>query len=326
MNKRKLGELEVSDVGFGCMGLSHAYGPAEPFEKAVRLIRDAADAGYTYFDTAECYLGTFEDGTPANNEFLVGTALRGIRDRVVIATKFGVKHAGDHLEMDSSPETIFKSVDGSLKRLGVDYIDLYYQHRIDPKVEPETVAEVMSELIQAGKIRYWGISETDEEYLRRADAVCKVTAIQNRYSMMARWYDSLFPVCEELNIGYVAFSPLANGFLSDAFKKGETFAEGDFRNHMPQYSDEGHDENRALLELIRRLAKEKEATPAQISLAWMVCKKPYICPIPGTRKKARMLENAGAADIVLTEKEIGEIDASLDSIKMSGVFGGHSGR
>lgn len=326
MNKRKLGELEVSDVGFGCMGLSHAYGPAEPFEKAVRLIRDAADAGYTYFDTAECYLGTFEDGTPANNEFLVGTALRGIRDRVVIATKFGVKHAGDHLEMDSSPETIRKSVDGSLKRLGVDYIDLYYQHRIDPKVEPETVAEIMSELIQAGKIRYWGISETDEEYLRRADAVCKVTAIQNRYSMMARWYDSLFPVCEELNIGYVAFSPLANGFLSDAFKKSETFAEGDFRNFMPQYSDEGHDENRALLELIRKLAKEKEATPAQISLAWMICKKPYICPIPGTRKKARMLENAGAADIVLTEKEIGEIDASLDSVKMSGVFGGHSGR
>ena len=225
--------------------------------------------------------------------------------------------------MDSSPETIRKSVDGSLKRLGIDCIDLYYQHRIDPKVEPETVAEVMNELMKAGKIRFWGISETNEDYLRRADAVCKVTAIQNRYSMMARWYENLFPVCEELDIGYVAFSPLANGILSDAFKKGDTFAAGDFRSSMPQYSDDGHEANKELMDMIRNLAEEKKATPAQISLAWMLCKKQFICPIPGTRKKERLIENAKAADIALTSEEIKSIDDRLGQIKMSGVFGGH---
>ncbi len=323
MRKRKLGGLVVSDMGFGCMGLSHAYGPAVPAKEAVQQIRDAYEAGYTYFDTAECYLGIFEDGSPANNELIVGEALKPVRDKVVIATKFGVTHGKDHLEMDSRPETIRKSVDGSLKRLGIDCIDLYYQHRIDPKVPPETVAEVMNELIKAGKIRYWGISETDEDYLRRADAVCKVTAIQNRYSMMARWHENLFPVCEELDVGYVAFSPLANGILSDAFKKGDTFAEGDFRNFMPQYTDKGHEESMALLCCLRELAEQKNATPAQISLAWMICKKPFICPIPGTRKKERMLENAGAADILLTSAEVQAIDRKLENMKMSDVFGGH---
>lgn len=326
MNKRKIGELEVSSVGFGCMGLTHAYGPAMPKTDAIKLIREAADAGYTYFDTAECYLGTYADGTPANNEEIVGEALKPIRDKVVIATKCGVIHAGDHLIMDSAPETIKKSVDGSLKRLQTDYIDLYYQHRIDPKVEPEVVAETMKELIQAGKIRYWGISETDETYLRRANAVCKVTAIQNRYSMMARWYENLFPVCEELNVGYVAFSPIANGFLSGAFKKGEQFAKGDYRNFMPQYSAEGFDENRELLSMLHELAEEKNATPAQISLAWMICKKPYIMPIPGTSKQARMLENAHSADIVLSPAEIAKIDDMLDHVNMSAVFGGHLGK
>ena len=323
MKKRKLGELEVSSVGFGCMGLTHAYGAAVPIKEAVQQIRDAFEAGYTYFDTAECYLGTFADGSPANNELVVGEALRPVRDKVVIATKFGVQHEGDHLLMDSSPETIRRSVDGSLKRLGIDCIDLYYQHRIDPKVEPETVAEVMNELIKAGKIRHWGISEADEDYLRRANAVCKVTAIQNRYSMMARWHENLFPVCEELNVGYVAFSPLANGILSDAFKKGDTFAEGDFRNSMPQYTDKGHEESTALLHYLRELAEQKNATPAQISLAWMLCKKPFICPIPGTRKIERMQENAGAADIVLTLEEVQAIDKKLENMEMSDVFGGH---
>lgn len=325
MNKRHIGELEVSSVGFGCMGLSHAYGSAVPKEEAIQIMRDAVEAGYTYFDTAECYLGTFADGSPANNELIVGEALKPYRDKVVIATKFGVTHGGDRLMMDSSPETIRKSVDGSLKRLGIDCIDLYYQHRLDPKVEPETVAEVMNELIKAGKIRYWGISETDEDYLRRANAVCKVTVIQNRYSMMARWYENLFPVCEELNIGYVAFSPLANGFLSDTFKKGETFAEGDFRNFMPQYTDKGHEDSAELLAYLRDLAEQKQATPAQISLAWMICKKPYIMPIPGTRKKDRLIENAKAADVLLTAEEIKNIDERLDRIKMSDVFGGHHG-
>lgn len=306
------------------MGLTHAYGPAVPEKKAVKQIWDAYEAGYTYFDTAECYLGNYADGSPANNESIIGKALKSVRDKVVIATKFGVTHGGDHLILDSGPETIRKSVEGSLKRLGTDYIDLYYQHRIDPKVEPEQVAEVMKELMKEGKVRYWGISETNETYLRRADAVCKVTAIQNRYSMMARWHENLFPVCEELNIGYVAFSPLANGILSDAFKKGDSFAEGDFRNSMPQYSDQGHEDSEELLTYLRELSGKKGATPAQISLAWMLCKKDYIVPIPGTRKKDRMLENAGAADVVLTPEEVRIMDAHLNQIKIPAVFGGHS--
>lgn len=324
MKKKKLGALEVSAIGFGCMGLTHAYGPAVPEKEAVKQIWDAYEAGYTYFDTAECYHGNYADGSPANNESIVGKALKSVRDKVVIATKFGVTHGGDHLILDSGPETIRKSVEGSLKRLGTDYIDLYYQHRIDPKEEPEQVAEVMKELMKEGKVRYWGISETNETYLRRADAVCKVTAIQNRYSMMARWYENLFPVCEELNIGYVAFSPLANGILSDAFKKGDSFAEGDFRNSMPQYSDQGHEDSEELLTYLRELSSKKGATPAQISLAWMLCKKDYIVPIPGTRKKDRMLENAGAADVVLTPEEVRTIDAHLNQIKIPAVFGGHS--
>lgn len=327
MNKKKLGEsLEVSDIGFGCMGLTHAYGAAIERKEAVRLIRESVETGYTFFDTAECYLGFYADGTPANNEEIVGEALKPVRNHVVIATKFGVTHGGDSLIMDSNPETIRKSVEGSLKRLGVDTIDLYYQHRIDEKVSPEEVAGTMKELIEEGKILHWGISEANEDYLRRADAVCKVTAIQNRYSMMARWHENLFPVCEELNIGYVAFSPMANGILSDAFAKGSRFAEGDFRNFMPQYSDEAYEANRELLTMIRNIAEEKNATPAQIALAWMLCKKPWIVPIPGTRKKERMIENARSAEIVLTEKEVSEIDSLLDSIGMSEVFGGHSAK
>lgn len=327
MKKRKLGkDLEVSDIGFGCMGLTHAYGAATERKTAVRLLREAVEAGYTFFDTAECYLGSYADGTPANNEEVVGEALKPVRDKVVIATKFGVAHGGDSLIMDSSPKTIKKSVEGSLKRLDIDVIDLYYQHRIDEKISPEEVAGTMAELIKEGKILHWGISETNEDYLRRANAVCKVTAIQNRYSMMARWHENLFPVCEELNIGYVAFSPMANGILSDAFAKGSKFDEGDFRNFMPQYSDEAYEANKSLLTMLRDIAAEKNTTPAQISLAWILCKKNWIVPIPGTRKKERMIENAKSADIILTEKEISEIDALLDNIPMSEVFGGHSAK
>ncbi len=325
MKKQLLGtDLVVSAMGYGCMGLSHAYGPAVPRKDAVDAIHSAYDAGYTYFDTAECYTGSYADGSPANNEEVVGEAIRPFRDKVILASKFGVKHGGDHLIMDSSPAAIRRSIDGSLKRLGVDHIDLYYQHRIDPKVSPEEVADTMKELMQEGKITHWGISEATEEYLRRANAVCKVTAIQNRYSMMARWYESLFPVCEELQVGYVAFSPLANGFLSGAFAKGSTFADGDFRNSMPQYSDEGQEKNRVLISLLSQLSAEKQATPAQISLAWMICKKPFIVPIPGSRKKDRIAENAGAADILLTAEEIRNIDNLLDETGMSDVFGGHS--
>ena len=214
-------------------------------------------------------------------------------------------------------------MEGSLKRLKTDYIDLYYQHRIDPQVSPEEVAGTMVELVQEGKIRYWGISETNEEYLRRAHAVCPVTAIQNRYSMMARWHEELFPVMEELGITYVAFSPMANGFLSGRYSQDSVFEKGtDYRSNMPQYTEEGFEKSRELLELLNNLAEEKGATPAQISLAWMLCKKPFIIPIPGSRKPERLKENIGAAEILLTEQEIAAIDGRLDHMELP-VFGGH---
>ena len=206
MEKRKIGSLEVSAVGLGCMGITHASGAPMTVAEGVKVLQQALEYGYTLFDTAECYTGINADGSTAYNEEVVGEALRPFRDKVVIATKCGVQHGKDSLIVDSRPETIRKSVEGSLKRLKTDYIDLYYQHRIDPQVSPEEVAGTMVELVQEGKIRYWGISETNEEYLRRAHAVCPVTAIQNRYSMMARWHEELFPVMEELGITYVAFS------------------------------------------------------------------------------------------------------------------------
>lgn len=323
MSIRVLGkDLEVSPIGLGCMGFSHAYGTATEETSAIKAIRQAVDFGYTFFDTAECYIGENADGSTSYNEEIVGKALAPYRDKVKIATKCGVKHENRQLVMDSRPETIRKSIDGSLKRLGTDYVDLYYQHRIDPNVEPEEAAGVMSELIKEGKILHWGISETNEGYLRRAHAVCPVTCIQNRYSMMARWNENLFPVLEELHIGYVAFSPLANGILSDAFAKGTKFDETDYRSAMPQYSDEAFEKNQALLALIRSLAEEKQATPAQISLAWMLGKKPYIVPIPGSRKAERIKENFGAAEVVLTADEVRAIDEKLDSMEMSAVFGG----
>ncbi|WP_441562031.1 aldo/keto reductase [Colibacter massiliensis] len=322
MEKRKLGDLEVSAVGLGCMGFSHAYGTATEADEAEKNIRAAYEMGYTFFDTAECYLGETADGQVSYNEELVGKALRDVRDKVVIATKFGVKHLGDQLLTDSSPAAIIKAVDGSLKRLGVDCIDLYYQHRIDSKTEPEEVASVMAELIKAGKISHWGISEANEEYLRRAHAVCPVTAVENRYSMLARWHESLFPVCEELGVGFVAFSPMGNGFLSGKYQSGDSFTEGDFRNTMPQYTPEGFEAAKSLLDRVGNLAKVHNATMAQISLAWMLTKKKYIVPIPGSRKLTRMQENAGAAEVLLTAEEIKELDAALAQMDLP-VFGGH---
>jgi aryl-alcohol dehydrogenase-like predicted oxidoreductase len=325
MKKRILGkDLEVTAVGLGCMGFTHAYGTAMNEEEAKEAIRKAYDMGYTFFDTAECYIGERKDGSIAYNEDLVGEAIKPFRDKVVLATKFGVHHSPEgKLITDSSPETIRKSIEGSLKRLQTDHIDLYYQHRMDPKVEPEVVAGVMKELMEEGKIKHWGISEVSEDYLRRAHAVCPVTCIQNRLSMMARWHESLFPVLEELGIGYVAFSPLANGFLTGAQTKGQTFEKGDFRANMPQYKDDAIDANQALVDLINTLAAKKNATPAQISLAWMINKKPYIVPIPGSRKVSRLQENAGAADIEFTPEEVRAIDQALDAMEMSAVFGGN---
>ncbi|MBS6677360.1 MAG: aldo/keto reductase [Clostridiales bacterium] len=326
METRILGNnLVVSAVGLGCMGMTHASGAPADVKEMTELIAKAVDMGYTFFDTAECYTGTNPDGSTAYNEELVGAALKPYRDKVVIATKCGVRHMGDHLEMDSSPQTIRKSVEGSLKKLRTDHIDLYYQHRIDPKVEPEVVADTMAQLIKEGKITHWGISEANEDYLRRAHAVCPVTAIQNRLSMMYRDYEKLFPVLEELHVGFVAFSPLANGFLTARYRDTSQFEQSpaDYRTTMPQFSQEGVEQNHDLLALIENTAKEKNATPAQISLAWMLAKRPYIVPIPGSRKESRIRENLGAADIHLTKEEVTRIDSALDHMTMSQVFGGH---
>lgn len=327
MKRRILGkDLEVSALGLGCMGFSHAYGAATERSEAIRAIEQAADMGYTFFDTAEVY-GTPEN--PSQNEELVGAALKSRRDEMVIATKFGIhfdmtsNQVNHPLIPDSRPQVIRGSVENSLRRLGTDHIDLYYQHRGDPSVPVEEVAGVMADLIQEGKITHWGLSETDGDTLRRAHAVCPVTAIQNRYSMMARWHESLFPVLEELNVGLVAFSPMANGLLTGKYDQNSRFETGtDYRGVMPQFAPEAFDKNRALLELIQTTAEAKNATPAQISLAWMLCKKPWLVPIPGTRKPERLAENAGAAEIRLSTAEVEELDRALDGMEMSQVFGG----
>ena len=326
MQARMLGtDLSVSPVGLGCMGMTHASGAPADKKEMTELIAKAVDMGYTFFDTAECYTGTNPDGSTAYNEGLVGAALKPYRDRVVLATKCGVRHMGDHLELDSRPQTIRKSVEGSLKKLQTDHIDLYYQHRIDPKVEPEVVADTMAQLIKEGKITHWGISEANADYLRRAHAVCPVTAVQNRLSMMYRDYEKLFPVLEKLHVGFVAFSPLANGFLTARYRDTSQFEQSpaDYRATMPQFSKEGVEQNRDLLALLENTAKEKNATPAQISLAWMLEKRPYIVPIPGSRKENRIRENLGAADIHLTKEEVSRIDDALEHMTMSQVFGGH---
>lgn len=324
MEKRKLGNLEVSSVGFGCMGLSHAYGAAMEKVESIHILQQAYEMGYTFFDTAESYTGMSADGSISYNEELVGEALRDVRNKVIIATKFGVHHAADKaLILDSRPEAIRKSVEGSLKKLGTEYIDLYYQHRIDPKVAPEEVAETMSALIKEGKILHWGISETTEEYLRRAHGVCPVTAVQNRYSMMARWHESLFPVLEELDIGFVAFSPMANGFLTGKYDQNSQFAgDSDYRTIMPQYTKEGMEKGKKLLHRLESMAKENNATPAQISLAWMLCQKPWIVPIPGSRKVTRLEENMASSEIEISKEEIRKINEALAQMDLV-VFGGH---
>ncbi len=327
MKYRILGkDLKVSAVGLGCMGMSHAYGAPANKKEMSELLAFAVDYGYTFFDTAEVY-GTPEK--PHDNEELIGAALRTYRNKIILATKFGIhfdknsSQVNKSLEPDSRPDTIRASVESSLRRLGTDHIDLYYQHRVDPKVPVEEVAGVMAELIKEGKITHWGLSEANEAIIRRAHAVCPVTAIQNRYSMMARWHEGLFPLLEELDIGFVAFSPLANGFLSAKYGKDTKFDPvNDYRSIMPQFTGASVEQNRELLELLREIADEKKATPAQISLSWMPCKKPYIVPIPGTRKKDRLKENAKAADVRLTDEEVKALNEALNTMKMSDVFGG----
>ena len=320
MKYKTLGKtgIKISAVGLGCMGLSHAFGTPLGKREAADKVRAAFDLGYTFFDTAECYTGTNPDGTTAYNEEAVGEGIRGIRDKIVLCTKCGVRHLGDHLEMDSRPETLRKSLEGSLKRLGTDYIDLYYQHRVDPKVEPEVVAETMAQFIKEGKIRAWGISAVGEDYLRRANAVCPVTAVQNMYSLIDRDTETLFPALEELGIALVAFSPLAKGFLSGKYLERPTFDHPeDNRSGRYQFSEEGFGYYQAVLELIRSMAQEKGATMAQIALAWMMCRKPWIVPIPGTRNVSRMEENAKASDITLTPQEVEQIDGALDQMHLA---------
>lgn len=327
MNKRILGrDLEVSEIGLGCMGMSHAYGPPADKKEMKELLAHGIELGYTFFDTAEVY------GTPLNphdNEELLGEALRPYRNQIVLATKCGLKFdeasskVNKPLIPDGRPQTVKKSAEGSLKRLQTDHLDLYYIHRIDRTIPIEETAGAMKELMDAGKITHWGISEADETTLRRAHAVCPVTAVQNRYSMMYRDYEALFPILEELQIGFVAFSPLANGFLSAKYEGNEKFAkETDYRSMMPQFSQEGVEKNKELIRFLLHMAEKKDATPAQISLAWMLAKKPWIVPIPGTRQYGRLIENGMAADIRLTQAEVEDFDRILNQIPMSEVFGG----
>ena len=327
MEKRILGkDLEVSEIGLGCMGMSHAYGTVSTQKEAKELIAKAIYEGCTFFDTAEIY-GTTED--PHHNEKLLGEVLKPYRNKIVLASKCGIRFdetattVNKPLIPDGRPETIKESIEGSLKRLNTDHLDLYYIHRIDRNVPIEETAGAMKELIEQGKITHWGLSEADEETIRRANGICPVTAIQNRYSMMYRDYEKLFSVLEELKIGFVAFSPLANGLLTAAYHShGEFEQPGDYRKAMPQFTEEGLKENERFMLWIKRLSEEKGATPAQISLAWMIAKKPYIVPIPGTRKINRLEENMKASKIKLTQDEVISIDEMLAYMPMSEVFGG----
>lgn len=327
MEKRILGtDLEVSTIGLGCMGMSHAYGNASTQKEAEELIGKAIELGCTFFDTAEIY-GTADD--PHHNENLLGEVLKPYRNKIVLASKCGIRFdetattVNKPLIPDGRPKTIKASIDGSLKRLHTNHLDLYYIHRIDRTVPIEETAGAMKELVEQGKITHWGISEADEEIIRRAHKVCPITVIQNRYSMMYRDYEKLFPVLEELKIGFVAFSPLANGLLTAQYHSHAEFEKpGDYRSAMSQFTEQGLKENEKLMLWIRQLAEEKNATPAQISLAWMSAKKPYIVPIPGTRKLSRLEENMRASEIHLRDEEVRKIDEMLEKLPMSQVFGG----
>lgn len=321
-----LSGLRVSAIGLGCMGMSHAYGAPADKKEMMELLALAVDMGYTFFDTAEIY-GT--DTNPHDNEELIGSALKPFRDKIVIATKFGLTLDKSQavspfpLIPDSRPKTVRLAIEGSLQRIGTDRIDLYFQHRTDANVEPEEVANTMAELIKEGKILHWGVSEANEEYIRRAHKVCPITAIQNRYSMMARWHEKLFPMLEESGIGFVAFSPLANGLLSEYYNSQCVFnPQNDYRAAMPQFKKDSFEKNKQLFDFINHLADEYHATPAQVSMAWMLQKRPWIVPIPGTRHLCRLKENAGAVDIKISPDEVKQIDMVLNSMEMSEVFGG----
>lgn len=303
MDTRKLGTLEVSAIGLGCMGMSQSYLPIPDRTEMIALTRTAVERGVTFFDTAQVY-------GPFANEELVGEALEPVRDQVVIATKFGFDLANqDRGGVDSRPETIKSSVDDSLKRLRTDTIDLLYQHRVDPNVPIEDVAGAVKELIEAGKVRHFGMSEAGVANIRRAHAVQPVTALQSEYSL---WWrepeEEIIPTLEELGIGFVPFSPLGKGFLTGKIDESTTFDDGDFRNNVPRFTAEAREANRAFVDLLGRIAEQKGATPARIALAWILAQSPSFVPIPGTTKLHRLEENLGAADIELSPDELREIE------------------
>jgi aryl-alcohol dehydrogenase-like predicted oxidoreductase len=313
MQKRTLGktDLEVSAIGFGCMGMSFGYGPAMEKPAGIALIRSAFERGVTLFDTAEAY--------GAYNEELVGEALAPIRDQVVIATKFGFKDGDSKTGMDSRPERIRAVAEQSLKRLETDRIDLFYQHRPDPSVPIEDVAGTVKELIAAGKVKHFGLSEAGVETIRRAHAVQPVTALQSEYSMWWREPETaILPVLEELGIGFVPFSPLGKGFLTGAIDDKTAFAKDDFRNIVPRFTPEARKANQALVDQLASIAAAKQATPAQIALAWLLAQKPWIVPIPGTTKTHRMIENTGAAAVHLTSDDLRQIAEVLAGIAVEG--------
>ena len=314
MQKRKLGTsgLEVSAIGLGCMGLSYGYGPATDRSQAIALIRAAVERGVTLFDTAEAY-------GPFVNEELLGEALAPVRDKVVIATKFGFKSGKVEAGLDSRPARIREVAEAALKRLKTDRIDLFYQHRVDPEVAIEDVAGAVKDLIREGKVGHFGLSEAGAQSIRRAHAVQPVTALQSEYSLWWREPEQdILPLLEELGIGFVPFSPLGKGFLTGAITETTTFDSTDFRNVVPRFAPEARKANRSLVTLLGEIAARKNATPAQIALAWLLAQKPWIVPIPGTTKLHRLEENIGAADIALTPDDLGAIAAVLSKVTVQG--------
>jgi aryl-alcohol dehydrogenase-like predicted oxidoreductase len=315
MEKRRLGKsnLEVSAIGLGCMGMSFGYGVAVEKQQGISLIRSAVERGVTFFDTAEVY-------GPFANEELVGEALAPFRDQVVIATKFGFKiEDGKQSGLDSRPEHIKEVADASLKRLRTDRIDLFYQHRVDPNVAIEDVAGAVKDLIQQGKVKHFGLSEAGVHTIRRAHAVQPVTALQSEYSLWWREPETeVMPVLEELGIGFVPFSPLGKGFLTGAISKDTQFEKSDFRNIVPRFSAENREANQAVVDLIGKFAKQKKATPAQIALAWLLAKKPWIVPIPGTTKVHRLEENLGAVHVRLSNEDLLELETATAKIPVQG--------
>ena len=317
MQKRKLGKsnLEVSALGLGCMGMSFGYGPAADKQEMIALIRTAVERGVTFFDTAEVY-------GPFTNEELVGEALAPLRDRVVIATKFGFRldpDTGKQAGLDSRPEHIKQVAEASLKRLKTDVIDLFYQHRVDPEVPIEEVAGAVKELIHAGKVKHFGLSEAGAQTIRRAHAVQAVTALQSEYSLWWREPEAeVMPTLEELGIGFVPFSPLGKGFLTGKINESTKFDSSDFRNSVPRFSPEARKANQTLVDLLGAIAKGKKATPAQVALAWLLAQKPWIVPIPGTTKLHRMEENLGGAALELTPNDLREIESAASKLTVQG--------